>query len=67
MTDASNEPMTSRQLKSILRSLDKMVKKGQMTEAEATRLREATTLQERLNVLLDVDSHIHQVCLILPR
>ena len=63
MTDASNEPMTSRQLKSILRSLDKMVKKGQM----ATRLREATTLQERLNVLLDVDSHIHQVCLILPR
>ena len=46
MTDASNQPMTSRQRESILRSLDKMVKKGQMTEAEATSLRDASDPQE---------------------
>jgi polyhydroxyalkanoate synthesis regulator phasin len=34
--------MTPRQRENILRGLDKMVKKGQMTQDEADRLREAT-------------------------
>lgn len=41
MSEASEQPMTSRQRENILRGLDKMVKKGQMTEAEATRIRDA--------------------------
>jgi len=45
MTDDSNQPTTPRQRESIIRSLDKMVTKGQMTEGEATRIREADGTQ----------------------
>lgn len=49
MSEASeqpNQPMMPRQRENILRGLDKMVKKGQMTTDEADRLREATDPEE---------------------
>ena len=49
MSEASeqpDQPMTPRQRENILRGLDKMVKKGQMTKDEADRLREATDPEE---------------------
>jgi len=46
MTEEPNDPMTPRQRENILRGLDKMVKKGQMTRDEADRLREAADPEE---------------------
>jgi polyhydroxyalkanoate synthesis regulator phasin len=46
MSEESEQPMTPRQRENILRGLDKMVKKGQMTEAEAARIRESTDPEE---------------------
>ena len=42
MSEVSEQPMTPRQRENILRGLDKMVKKGHMTGAEAARIREST-------------------------
>lgn len=39
MSEAPNQPMSPRQRAKIVASLDKMVKKGRMTEGEAARLR----------------------------
>jgi len=41
-----DQPMRPRQRENILRGLDKMIKKGQMTTDEADRLREATDPEE---------------------
>ena len=46
MTDESSQPTTPRQQENILRSLDRMVKKGQMTQDEADRLRQASDPEE---------------------
>ena len=54
MTDESIQPTTPRRRANILRGLDKMVKKGQMTEAEATRIREADSTDAFDAAVLDV-------------
>ena len=56
MTDGSQESITPRQQERILEQLDKMVRKGRMTEGEARRLREATGAADFESVIRDVRS-----------
>lgn len=54
MTEELSEPMTSQQRARILEQLDQMLQRGQMTAAEATRLRAATDPAEFEGAIRDV-------------